>query len=152
MFNIVLFEPEIPQNTGNISRLCVNTGCSLHLIEPLGFKIDDKQLKRSGLDYWQHLNVKIHKNWQEFLNSEVTQESKLYAATTKTTVKYTDINYSLNDFLIFGPETRGLPEDIRHSSVLQPITIPMKENSRSLNLSNSVSIIVYEAWRQHEFK
>lgn len=148
--HVVLFEPEIPPNTGNIIRLCANTGAQLHLIHPLGFSLEEKPLRRAGLDYKEWATVKEHQNWQAFLDSE--KPNRVFACTTKTTNHHTDANYQDNDVLLFGPETRGLPEDIRAS--IDPnhhIRIPMQKESRSLNLSNSVAVILYEALRQLEF-
>ena len=149
MINVALFEPEIPPNTGNIIRLCANTGARLHLVEPMGFDIDDKRLRRAGLDYHEWANIKVHKDLSALLSEGF---SKIYAITTKGRVTYTDIEYGPNDLILFGPETRGLPnsilEDLPDS---QKLRIPMLANSRSLNLSNAVSVLVYEAWRQHEF-
>jgi len=150
MLNIVLFEPEIPPNTGNIIRLCANTGYQLHIIEPCGFDLDDKKLRRAGLDYHEFSSLKIHKNYEAFLESE--QPAKLYACSTKGTTNHTETSYSKDDYLMFGPETRGLPSDILdnlpHENILR---LPMVENSRSLNLSNSVAIFIYESWRQLGF-
>jgi tRNA (cytidine/uridine-2'-O-)-methyltransferase len=151
MFNIVLFEPEIPPNTGNIIRLSSNSGCNLHLIEPLGFDLDEKSLRRAGLDYHQYSSLQTYKNWQEFLSKK--DSGKIYAFSTKGKTLYTDINYVGGDYLLFGPETRGLPESVRTSQDIDEVlTIPMLGNSRSLNLSNSAAIAVYEAWRQLNFR
>ncbi|SMF34517.1 tRNA (cytidine/uridine-2'-O-)-methyltransferase [Alteromonadaceae bacterium Bs31] len=147
MLNLVLFQPEIPPNTGNIIRLCANTGFQLHLIEPLGFVLDDKRLRRAGLDYGEWENLVIHKNWQAFLAT--TGENTIWALSTKGTRCHSEASYKAGDFLLFGPETRGLPQDIRESLAQQQVLrIPMKENSRSMNLSNAAAVIVYEAWRQ----
>jgi tRNA (cytidine/uridine-2'-O-)-methyltransferase len=150
MLNIVLFEPEIPPNTGNIIRLCANTGFKLHVIEPCGFELDDKRLRRAGLDYHEFSELKIHKDFQAFLESE--SPDRLFACSTKGTRKHTEANFQKGDYLLFGPETRGLPMDIldslKHEKILR---LPMVANSRSLNLSNSVAIFVYEAWRQLGF-
>jgi len=151
MFNIVLFEPEIPPNTGNIIRLASNSGCQLHLIEPLGFNLDEKNLRRAGLDYHQYSSLQTYKSWPDFLSKKST--GKIYAFSTKGKMLYTDITYSEGDYLLFGPETRGLPESIRtHQDVDAVLTIPMQSSSRSLNLSNSAAIAVYEAWRQLNFQ
>lgn len=151
MFNIVLFEPEIPPNTGNIIRLASNSGCQLHLIEPLGFDLNEKSLRRAGLDYHQYSSLQTYQNWEDFLTKK--GEGKIYAFSTKGKKIYTDINYAMKDYLLFGPETRGLPEVIRSSqSINEVVRIPMQKNSRSLNLSNSAAIAVYEAWRQAKFK
>ncbi len=150
MFHIVLFEPEIPPNTGNIIRLAANTGCQLHLIKPLGFELEDKLLRRAGLDYHEWAHVQQHNNLDSFLNS--TSYNNLYAFSTKGTTRYSDISYARNDAMLFGPETRGLPNQLLQSMPPQQIaTLPMQPNSRSLNLSNTVSIAVYEAWRQLDF-
>jgi tRNA (cytidine/uridine-2'-O-)-methyltransferase len=149
MFNIVLVEPEIPANTGNIARTCAVTGCSLHLVEPLGFSIDDKHLKRAGLDYWNLLDVHVYQSLEEFLQGK--EPSLLFLATTKGARSYTDVSYPEGAFLLFGKETKGLPESLRTAYPQQCFRIPMREGIRSLNLSNSVGIIVYEAFRQHNF-
>ncbi len=145
MFNVVLFEPEIPPNTGNIIRLCANTGCSLHLIEPLGFVLDDKRLRRAGLDYGEWKDVKTHQDWSSFMQSESPE--RLFGISTKGQRYHSDIDYQENDYLVFGPETRGLPTEILASLKDNVIRIPMREGSRSMNLSNAASVIVYEAWR-----
>jgi tRNA (cytidine/uridine-2'-O-)-methyltransferase len=151
MLNIVLFEPEIPPNTGNIIRLCANSGMQLHLIRPIAFDMDDKKLRRAGLDYHEFANISIHESFSDFYKNE--NPDRLFSCTTKTQQVYTDISYKVNDYLLFGPETRGLPEKIiTDSSISTAITIPMKKNSRSLNLSNAVAIIAFEAWRQLGFK
>ncbi|PCJ38859.1 MAG: tRNA (uridine(34)/cytosine(34)/5-carboxymethylaminomethyluridine(34)-2'-O)-methyltransferase TrmL [Moraxellaceae bacterium] len=151
MFNIVLFEPEIPPNTGNIIRLAANAGCNLHLIEPLGFDLDTKKLRRAGLDYHEFADVKTHKSYDDFLMAENPQ--KIYALTTKGVRNHSDIHFKKGDYLLFGPETRGLPQTIRDGlGIDNCLRIPMLPESRSLNLSNSVAIIVYEAWRQIGFE
>jgi len=149
--HIVLFEPEIPPNTGNIARLCACTGCQLHLIHPLGFDLSEKQVRRAGLDYWEHLNVVEHENWDAlrmYLDKNLPIKPRLFALTTKTKTSLWDVQYQPNDVLVFGPETRGLPEEIREE--INAITIPMRQDAhvRSLNLSNACSIVVYEALRQ----
>lgn len=149
LFNIVLVEPEIPANTGNVARTCAVTGCSLHLVKPLGFSIDDKHLKRAGLDYWQLLDVHIHETLDDFLKK--TDPRTLFFATTKGAQCYTQINYPRGAHLVFGKETRGLPETLLKSYPGQCFRVPMREGARSLNLSNSVAITVYEAFRQHNF-
>lgn len=149
MFNIVLVEPEIPANTGNIARTCAVTGCSLHLVEPLGFSIEDKYLKRAGLDYWSLLDVHLYKNLKEFLQGK--DANLFFLATKKATKSYTDVNIPEGAYLLFGKETQGLPEDLLKAYPEQCLRIPMREGIRSLNLSNSVAIIVYEAFRQHGF-
>lgn len=151
MLNIVLFEPEIPPNTGNIIRLCANTGFSLHIIEPCGFELDDKRLRRAGLDYHEFSELKIHKNFSSFLEQE--KPTNLFACSTKGTLKHTEAQFSKGDYLLFGPETRGLPSEILDDLAKDCILrLPMVANSRSLNLSNSVAIFVYEAWRQLDFE
>lgn len=144
--NIVLYEPEIPQNTGNIVRLAACTNSDVYLVGKLGFSIDSRHLKRAGLDYWESVNVKRVENleelWRQF------PEHNFYYLTTKTQNLYTDVNFKDGDFLVFGPETRGLPEELIFSKGANSITIPMQDGQRSLNLSNSVAIVVYEALRQ----
>ncbi len=150
MLNIVLYQPEIPPNTGNIIRLCANTGFQLHLIKPLGFELEDKRMRRAGLDYHEWANVKIHDNYAAFLDNE--NPEVIYAASTKGTRRYDQVPYQPGDYLMFGPETRGLPQDIRESLPQECVLrLPMKPDSRSLNLSNSVAIFVFEAWRQLDF-
>jgi tRNA (cytidine/uridine-2'-O-)-methyltransferase len=157
MFNIILFEPEIPQNTGNIIRLCANTGCQLHLIQPLGFPLEDAKLKRAGLDYHEYANLKLYQNWQDFQNQHQqnlnTGLQKIYALTTHGQVShFQQAKFNAGDFFLFGNEGRGLPAALRESLPLQQkLRLPMKENSRSLNLANSVSILIYTAWAQHAF-
>ncbi|NQV38117.1 MAG: tRNA (uridine(34)/cytosine(34)/5-carboxymethylaminomethyluridine(34)-2'-O)-methyltransferase TrmL [Candidatus Marinimicrobia bacterium] len=147
MIQIALFEPEIPPNTGNIIRLCANTGFTLHLIEPLGFNVDDKSLRRAGLDYHAQASMTIHKDFDTFHSH--FKNSRIFSVTTKAKQDYTSIEYQKNDILLFGPESRGLPENIR--TMFPQIRIPMQPDSRSLNLANSVSIVMYEAWRQFGF-
>ena len=150
MFNIVLFEPEIPPNTGNIIRLASNTGCRLHLIEPLGFTLDEKNLRRAGLDYHQYSKVIVHADWAAFVDA--CQPARLFAVSTKGNKTYSDMAFSTDDYFVFGPETRGLPKELLGSSQFAAVLrLPMLEHSRSLNLSNSVAIVVYEAWRQLNF-
>ena len=144
--NIVLYEPEIPQNTGNIARLCACLGAKLYLVGRLGFNFSDKYMKRAGLDYWDIVEVEHIEDLDILLNEY--KESNFYYFTTKTKQKYTDFSYKKGDFLIFGPETRGIPEEILNKNSKNCATIPMKENARSLNLSNSVAIAAYEAFRQ----
>jgi len=150
MLNIVLFEPEIPPNTGNIIRLCANTGFQLHLIEPLGFAWDDKRLRRAGLDYHEFTAIQKHESYEAFLRVE--QPARLFALTTKGTPAHSAVSYQAGDYLLFGPESRGLPAEILDA--LPPahkIRIPMRAESRSMNLSNAVSVVVYEAWRQLDY-
>ena len=150
MFNIALFEPEIPPNTGNIMRLCVNTGATLHLIEPLGFSLEDKQLRRAGLDYREYADVKTHGSFEDLLHTVVP--ARVLAITTKGGTNYDEIRYEANDLILFGPETRGLPAELLDSlPQTQRVRIPMLPNSRSLNLSNAVAVVVYEAWRQFAY-
>jgi tRNA (cytidine/uridine-2'-O-)-methyltransferase len=150
MFHIVLFEPEIPPNTGNIIRLCANTGAALHLIEPLGFKLEDKQLKRAGLDYHEYADLKVHKNWADC--KAALSGKRMFALTTKGSARYTDCQFLDEDVFVFGPETRGLPEEIRNEFVPEfRLRLPMLPESRSLNLSNSAAALLYEAWRQVGF-
>lgn len=151
MLDIVLYEPEIPPNTGNIIRLCANTGFRLHLIEPLGFDWDDKRLRRAGLDYSEFADVKRHADWQAF-NAHLGQQQRVFAVSTKGSTNYSEVSYQPGDVLVFGPETRGLPASILDTTPKQQcLRIPMKANSRSLNLSNSVAVLAYEAWRQLGF-
>lgn len=147
--NIVLFEPEIPANTGNIGRTCVATDTKLHLIEPLGFSLDAKEIKRSGLDYWKDLEVYTYKNYEEFL--EKNPNAKIFMATTKALHVYTDVEYDTDCFIMFGKESAGIPEEVLLTNKDNCIRIPMIGEIRSLNLSNSVSIVLYEALRQNEF-
>ena len=150
MFHIILFEPEIPPNTGNIIRLCANTGCSLHLIEPLGFALDDKRLRRAGLDYAEFANVRRYANLGECLLA--LDNPRLFAFSTKGQHNYADVKYQPGDAFVFGPETRGLPDNVRNSiPAEQLVRLPMLPQSRSLNLSNTVAVAVYEAWRQQGF-
>jgi len=150
MLNVVLFEPEIPPNTGNIIRLCANTGFVLHLIEPLGFDIDDKRMRRAGLDYAEFSQLQIHKNLAACLAT--LPAAKVWAMTTKAKGLHTDASFSMGDILLFGPETRGLPEEVRLAIPNEQwLKLPMVANSRSLNLSNACAITVYEAWRQLDF-
>lgn len=151
MFNIVLFEPEIPPNTGNIMRLCANTGAMLHLIHPLGFDIGEKSLRRAGLDYIDQSTIHHYDNYQDYIKQNGTES--LYAISTKGTRHYSDCDFTKGESFIFGPETRGLPQEILDGFDPDNILrVPMIEKSRSLNLSNTASIIVYEAWRQNNFK
>lgn len=151
MFHIALFEPEIPPNTGNIIRLCANTGCQLHLIHPLGFELDDTRLKRAGLDYQEYAEVLQHKDYGEFLS--MVNPARIFGLSTKGNKGFYDMQFEEGDTFLFGPETRGLPEDIRNQlGNEQVLRMPMLPDSRSLNLSNTAAIVVYEAWRQHSFK
>lgn len=147
--NIVLLEPEIPANTGNIGRTCVATGTRLHLIEPLGFRLNEKEIKRAGMDYWQDLDVTTYLNYEDFLKKN--PGAHIYYASTKAPQTYTQALYRENDYILFGKESAGIPEDILLANQETVIRIPMKENTRSLNLSNSVAIVLYEALRQQDF-
>ena len=151
--NIVLEEPEIPQNTGNIARTCAALGAKLHLVYPLGFSISEKQVKRAGLDYWDKLDIEEHNTFQHFLEKYKPEENNMFFVTTKGKNCYSDVDYSNMDevFVLFGKETKGLPEDILQRYLDKTIRIPMKKDLRSLNLSNSVAIIVYELLRQANF-
>jgi len=147
--NIVLLEPEIPQNVGNIGRSCVATNSKLHLIKPFCFSLDDKHLKRAGLDYWQDLDLYIYENYEDFLNKN--PNAKIFMATTKAKKIYTEAEYSEDSFILFGKESKGIPEDILKANNDSCIRVPMHMEYRSLNLSNSVAIILYEALRQLDF-
>ncbi len=150
MFQVVLYEPEIPANTGNIIRLCANTGAQLHLIEPLGFDLEDKKLRRAGLDYHEYAELITHESWSEFLSKNNT--ARIFALTTKGRQCYSEVAFQKHDFLLFGPETRGLPDSIlAELPDSQRLKLPMVPESRSLNLSNTVAVVLYEAWRQHSF-
>ena len=152
MFNSVLVEPEIPPNTGNVIRLAANTGCRLHLIEPLGFSMDDKQMRRAGLDYHEYTPVVRHASWTAFLASEKPPADRLLAMTTQGAASVFDARFQPGDWLVFGAETRGLPTDVRNSFPgNQQLKLPMRPAQRSLNLSNAVAITVFEAWRQNGF-
>ena len=148
-FHIVLLEPEIPSNTGNIGRTCVAAGASLHLIDPLGFKLDEKSLERAGMDYWKRLDVTRYLDYSDFLRRN--QGIKIYYATTKAKRRYTDVCYEDGCYLMFGKESAGIPEEILMADPGACIRIPMMGDERSLNLANSVAVILYEALRQHEF-
>lgn len=151
--NIVMVEPEIPQNTGNIARTCAITGAKLHLVKPLGFDISDKYLKRAGLDYWDKLEIEEHDSLQKFLEKYKPEEHNMFLASTKATHCYSDVDYSKYDevFILYGKETKGLPEDFLQKYMKNTIRIPMRKVLRSLNLSNSVAIITYEILRQVNF-
>lgn len=152
--NVVMVEPEIPQNTGNIARTCAAIGAKLHLVKPLGFEITDKYLKRAGLDYWDKLDIEEHKSLNSFLAKYKPEENNMFFATTKASNCYSEVDYSNFDelFILFGKETKGLPEDLLEENLSNTIRIPMREHLRSLNLSNSVAIIVYEVLRQQGFQ
>jgi tRNA (cytidine/uridine-2'-O-)-methyltransferase len=150
MFDVVLFNPEIPPNTGNVIRLCANTGCRLHLIKPLGFAIDDRQLRRAGLDYHEYARVKVHDNWSALVR--VFGSSRMFAFSTKATTPYHRQTFAIDDVLVFGSETAGLPiEVLSQFAEDHRLRVPMLPQSRSLNLSNAVAVVVYEAWRQIGF-
>ena len=149
MMHIVLVNPEIPQNTGNIARTCAATGAKLHLIKPLGFELSDKYLKRAGLDYWHMMILEIHESWEDF--TQKYPEARLHFATTKAPHDYCGVTYRDEDFLVFGRETKGLDEDLLAHNYEKCVRIPMKADARSLNLSNSVAIMLYEALRQQDF-
>ncbi|WP_374357715.1 tRNA (uridine(34)/cytosine(34)/5-carboxymethylaminomethyluridine(34)-2'-O)-methyltransferase TrmL [Chitinimonas sp.] len=150
MFAVILFQPEIPPNTGNIIRLCANTGCELHLVKPLGFPLEDAKLRRAGLDYHEYANLQLHESWQDCLAH--FGERRIFAMTTKGTVRYDRIAYQAGDAFLFGQESAGLPEAVRNGIAAERrIKLPMRPDNRSLNLSNAVAVTVFEAWRQHDF-
>jgi len=152
MFNIVLVEPEIPPNTGNVIRLAANTGCRLHLVEPLGFSMDDKHMRRAGLDYHEYAEVLRHANWQALLDSQQPQPDRLFAMTTRGSCSLYDMRFLPGDWLVFGSETKGLAPEVRESfPAAQRLKVPMRPDQRSLNLSNTVAVTVFEAWRQNAF-
>lgn len=147
MFDIILFEPEIPPNTGNVMRLCANTGCRLHLVRPLGFSLSDKQLARAGMDYRARIDYTLHDGWQQCKST--LADRRLFAVSTRGSERFDRIRYRAGDAFVFGPETRGLPQPVLDDfPTEQRIRLPMAEASRSLNLSNTVGIVIYEAWRQ----
>ena len=149
MFHIVLVEPEIPPNTGNVIRLAANTGCTLHLVEPLGFAMEDRLLRRAGLDYHEYAAVRRHASWPALLASERPSAERLFAFTTRAEALFADVRFSAGDWFVFGSETRGLPEALRDSlASAQKLRLPMRPGQRSLNLSNAVAVVVFEAWRQ----
>lgn len=150
MFEIVLYEPEIPPNTGNIMRLCANTGCRLHLVRPLGFSLTDKQLERAGMDYRAGVNYSLHDDWAHCLAALTGR--RMFALTTRGTARYDQVDYQRGDVLVFGPETRGLPAEVLAQFPPDArLRLPMLQASRSLNLSNAVAVAAYEAWRQFDF-
>ena len=152
MFRIVLVEPEIPPNTGNVIRLAANTGCALHLIEPLGFSMDDKLMRRAGLDYHEYADVRRHASWQAFLDNEQPDRSRLFALTTRGSHHAHALAFQPGDWFVFGAESRGLAPEVREQfAPTQRIRLPMREGQRSLNLSNAVAVTVFEAWRQNGF-
>ena len=149
MFNIVLVHPEIPPNTGNVIRLAANTGCALHLVEPLGFSMDDKLLKRAGLDYHEYTALRRHASWPAFLNDMQPDATRVFAFTTRATRSFGAVDWRAGDWLVFGSETAGLPAAVRDSlAAPQALRLPMRAGQRSLNLSNAVAVAVFEAWRQ----
>ncbi|TAK92360.1 MAG: tRNA (uridine(34)/cytosine(34)/5-carboxymethylaminomethyluridine(34)-2'-O)-methyltransferase TrmL [Burkholderiaceae bacterium] len=152
MFNVVLVEPEIPPNTGNIIRLCANTGARLHLIEPLGFPLDDAKMRRAGLDYHEFTALIVHASWEAFLAAEKPDPARLFALTTHGAQVFVDMQFQPGDYFVFGAETRGLAVTLRESfPPTQRIRLPMRPDNRSLNLSNAVAVVVFEAWRQQGF-
>lgn len=152
MFHVVLVEPEIPPNTGNIIRLCANTGAQLHLIEPLGFPLDDAKMRRAGLDYHDYATMKVHRDWQAFIAGEAPDSARMFALTTHGSTPFAGLGFRPGDVFVFGSETRGLAPDLRESfPPSQRIRLPMRPDNRSLNLSNTVAVVVYEAWRQNGF-
>lgn len=151
MFDVILYQPEIPPNTGNIIRLCANTGARLHLVKPLGFSLDDKQLMRAGLDYHEFATLAVYDNWADC--AERFTDRRMFAVSTKGTQRFDLVQYASDDVFLFGPETRGLPAELIHAvGESQRIRVPMLPNSRSLNLSNAVAVVIYEAWRQIGFE
>lgn len=152
MFHIVLVHPEIPPNTGNVIRLAANTGCTLHLIEPLGFSMEDKLLQRAGLDYHEYANVRRHASWNEFLATQAPRRERMFAFTTRGTRSLADTSWQAGDWLVFGCETAGLPDAVRDQfGAEQRVRLPLRPGQRSLNLSNAVAVAVFEAWRQNGY-
>ena len=152
MFHIVLVAPEIPPNTGNIIRLAANTGCSLHLVEPLGFSMEDRHMRRAGLDYHEYASVKRHANWQTFIDTEGPDARRMFTLTTRGTGSPFQVSFAPGDWLVFGSETKGLPDAVRATfEPAQCLRLPMRAGQRSLNLSNAVAVTVFEAWRQNQF-
>lgn len=149
MFHVVLVEPEIPPNTGNVIRLCANTGASLHLIEPLGFPLDDARMRRAGLDYHEYADMRVHPDWDAFLRQQSPDPARIFALTTHGSQPFGSLSFRKGDVFVFGSETRGLAPALRDSFPAgQRVRLPMRPNNRSLNLSNTVAVVVYEAWRQ----
>lgn len=152
MFNIVLVQPEIPPNTGNVIRLAANTGCTLHLVEPLGFSMEDRHMRRAGLDYHEYATVRRHADWTQFLQHCQPDPARLFALTTRGSMPAHQIAFQPGDWLVFGSETSGLPEAVREQfAPAQRLRLPMRDGQRSLNLSNAVAVVVFEAWRQNGF-
>ena len=152
MFHVVLVEPEIPPNTGNIIRLCANTGAQLHLIEPLGFPLDDAKMRRAGLDYHDYATMKVHHDWPAFIAAEAPDPSRMFALTTRGSTPFSTVEFHPGDFFVFGSETKGLRPELRESfAASQRIRLPMRPDNRSMNLSNAVAVVIYEAWRQNGF-
>ena len=152
MFHIVLVEPEIPPNTGNIIRLCANTGAQLHLVEPLGFPLEDAKLRRAGLDYHEYTTMKVHPSWDAYLQTEKPDPQRMFALTTHGSTPFAELSFQPGDVFVFGSETRGLAPSLRESfPARQRLRLPMRPNNRSLNLSNAVAVVVFEAWRQQGF-
>ena len=152
MFNIVLVQPEIPPNTGNVIRLAANTGCALHLIEPLGFDMSDRQLKRAGLDYHEYAPVRCHASWQAFVTQMQPAAERLFAFTTRGSRPFAEVTWAPGDWLVFGSETAGLPPEVRDTfDAAQRVRLPLRPGQRSLNLSNAVSVAVFESWRQNGY-
>lgn len=152
MFNVVLVAPEIPPNTGNAIRLCANTGAQLHLVRPLGFELSDKQLRRAGLDYHEYATLKVHDDWPALLAAERPDPTRMFALTTRGSAPLGEQRFASGDWFVFGCETRGLPDTLRDSfAPAQRIRLPMRPGNRSLNLSNAVAVVVFEAWRQHGY-
>lgn len=152
MFHVVLVEPEIPPNTGNVIRLCANTGAQLHLVEPLGFPLDDAKMRRAGLDYHDYANMQVHRDWNAFLAAATPDPTRMFAMTTHGSTPFAELAFRPGDVFVFGSETRGLHPDLRESFPTgQRIRLPMRPHNRSLNLSNTVAVVVYEAWRQQGY-
>lgn len=152
MFHVVLVEPEIPPNTGNVIRLCANTGAALHLVQPLGFPLDDARMRRAGLDYHEFARMQVHDNWGAFLDTQRPNPARMFAMTTHGSQAFSQVRFEPGDVFVFGSETRGLAPELRDSfPAAQRIRLPMRPDNRSLNLSNTVAVVVYEAWRQHGY-
>lgn len=152
MFHVVLVEPEIPPNTGNVIRLCANTGAQLHLIEPLGFPLEDARMRRAGLDYHEYANMQVHRDWPAFLAALAPDPTRMFALTTHGSQPFAEVAFQPGDVFVFGCETRGLAPQLRESfPAQQRIRLPMRPNNRSLNLSNAVAVVVFEAWRQNGY-